>query len=271
MTILANTLNSSVIIIDIKPEKDLKKSYYGSIFRGWFGSMLKCDPRKKCIDCNNPQKCPYFMVFKNQNDIKPYSLLSFPNDGHIRNLIKIYGETRVYIPQILSTVYKKGKTSHFGGISLSIESIEAKDIILPEISLKEKTTVHFLTPTCIKQQNTLEMLPSFEILLRSSIRAYNRIAKFYDREHYPLHVSDTMLSGPAPVETFDIKMISVVHESMDNRKIHLEGIVGSITYDTSKIPPEAGKILKIGEYLQIGKHTTYGLGGFIMRSEGKEL
>ena len=194
--------------------------------------------------------------------------MSFPNNGNIRNIIKIHGDQRSFIPQILELVYNKGKTTHFGGAHFRIESVEARDMTIPDTSLTKKTSIVFVTPTCIKRQNTMEMLPSFESLIRASIRAYNRIAKFYDREHYPLHVSDAMLSGSAPVETFNIKSVQVLHESMDERRIMLDGIVGSITYNTSDIDPEVGKILKTGEYLQIGKHTTYGLGGFIMQCEG---
>ena len=76
-----------------------------------------------------------------------------------------------------------------------------------------------------------------------------------------------VFDSPAPVVTYDVKTIRLAHQCMDERRIPLEGVMGSISYDTSKIHPEVGKILKIGELLQIGKHTTYGLGGFYVKSQ----
>jgi CRISPR/Cas system endoribonuclease Cas6 (RAMP superfamily) len=54
---------------------------------------------------------------------------------------------------------------------------------------------------------------------------------------------------------------------MNKKKIKLSGSVGWIEYDTSGISREAGRILGIGEALQIGKHTAYGFGGIMALSQ----
>jgi len=259
-------MHSTVITIDIKPESEIFRDYHGAIFRGWLGSILKCDRKKECKNCQETKDCPYFMVFKEKTDVKPYALLCFLSGGIIRGIIRIHGERRRFVPQILELIHTRGKKAHFGGHNYSLLEIRAREIAIPQTTLGENTAIHFVTPLCLKKQNHMEMMPSFQSLLRASVRTYNRISKYYDPEHYPLRVSEEMLQYQAPIQDYDIRTVKMIHNCMDERQIPLEGVMGSITYDTSSIPEEAGYILKTGEFLQIGKHTTYGFGGFIVQT-----
>ncbi|KCZ73374.1 hypothetical protein ANME2D_00440 [Candidatus Methanoperedens nitroreducens] len=260
-------MKSTVITIDIKTKGSLENDFTGSIFRGWLGFILKCNPKRSCIECTESPLCPYFMVFKEQTDIKPFSILSFKKDEFIRNFIKIHGDRRKFVPKILSCIKDKASSKHFGGLEYSIESLEAKNIEIPKIKLSESTTIIFVSPLHLLRNRRTEVIPSFSSLLASSVRSFNRITKYYDQENYPYRISDDLLNSDIPIHDFDIKTVKFSHSTMDDKSITLEGSIGWVKYDTSSAPNEAGDILKIGEALQIGKHTTYGLGGFLINTE----
>jgi len=208
------------------------------------------------------------MVFKEQIDVKPFSVLSIPYNGGIRNFIKIYGNRRKFAPRILTLVHENEQSRHFGSLPFLIESIEARTIELPEMQLGETTEIVFVSPTHIRDDDRQELLPELSMLLKASARAYNRITKYYDEKHYPCRIPDSMLEIPAEILDYSIRTVKIVHENMFDQRITLEGIVGSISYDTAEVPPEAGNILKMGEFLQIGKHSTYGFGGMVVKHGG---
>jgi len=80
-------MRSTLISADIRTHPHIKEDYTGTIFRGWLGASLRCTDHKSCINnCPNQERCPYFMVFKERIDVKPYSLLSFRSGDLIRGL-----------------------------------------------------------------------------------------------------------------------------------------------------------------------------------------
>ncbi|HZK72353.1 MAG TPA: CRISPR system precrRNA processing endoribonuclease RAMP protein Cas6 [Clostridia bacterium] len=253
---------SSVIQIDIKTEEELKSSFVGSIFRGWLGFVLKCDPEISCSGCDKTSKCPYFMVFKEQNSIKPYSLLAFKNKGDLSCFIKLHGERRKFAPQILSEIKRKEKETHFGGLGYRIESIKARNTEVRSLKLGDKTRIVTTSPLHLSRNHTFEVIPSFNTILRSCIRSYNRVTKFYDPESYPFHVPENTINFDTDILDFDVNTVEYEHINMYKKGIQLTGIEGWIEYDTSEVPVETGNILGMGELLQIGKRTAYGLGGF---------
>lgn len=166
---------SSVIQIDIQTEEELKSSFVGSVFRGWLGFVLKCDPKRECSECSETLKCPYFMVFKEQNSIKPYSLLAFKDKNNIRCFIRVHGERRKFAPSILSNIKSKEKETHFGGLNYKIKSIQAKNIEFRVPELGDKTKIVMASPIHLIRNNIFEIIPSFNTILRSCIRAHNRV------------------------------------------------------------------------------------------------
>ncbi len=259
-------MKCSLITIDIALPKRLDLEFPGSVFRGWLGNTLKCDPETKCsAECSAHKKCPYYMVFKEETDVKPYSTLSIPYEGGIRNFIKIYGERRKFAPRILTMIHEHENSRHFGGLPYRIESIQACIIELPRMQLKDTTEVIFTTPTHLTNEDHQELLPGFSSLMRSCVRSYNRIAKYYDEKNYPCRIPAGMYESPADILDYTVRTVHILHQNRYDHPISLEGIVGSISYDTSEVAPEAGNILKMGEFLQVGKHSTYGFGGMVVK------
>lgn len=260
-------MKSTLITVDIKTEQSLKNEFMGSVFRGWLGFILKCKPGKSCEHCPETSSCSYFMVFKEKTDIKPYSILSFKQDDLIRNFIKLHGDRRVFAPAILSDIHDKAGSRNFGGSKYSIDTLDAKNIEIHRTQLNQRTTINLISPLHLLRNRKTEVIPSFSSLVSSSVRSYNRITKYYDPDNYPYTISNEMDEFEAPIFDFDIKTVQYVHLNIEKKAIRIMGSVGWIKYDTSNAPEDAGNILKMGEALQIGKHTTYGLGGFLINKE----
>ena len=261
-------MKCSLITIDISLPRDPGK-FPGSIFRGWLGNTLRCDATTECSeDCASRMQCPYFMVFKEQTDVKPYSLLSVPYNGGIRNFMKIYGERRKFAPRIVKLIHEHERSRHFGSLPFRIGHIEAKIIEMPAMETGATTEIVFVSPTHLREDDSQEILPELPVLLKSCVRSYNRITKYYDVKNYPCRIPDDMLDIEAEILDYDIQTVKVVHENMFDKRLVLEGIVGSISYDTSSVHPDVGNVLKMGEFLQIGKHSTYGFGGMVVKQGG---
>lgn len=261
------TLSSSLISVDLKTAKrdaDLP-AFVGSAFRGWLGTALRCAQPTCPPGCPDADQCPYHMVFKDERvDIKPYALLAFRDNGTVRGFIKVHGDRRRYVPEILSRIHAHENARHFTGRQFQVSRISAKTVEIPQFPLDDRTTVSFVTPVNILRDGRLDLLPSFATLLAASARAFNRVTKRFDPAHYPCRVPDALLNQTIPILDFEIETVKFARMTRERRNLQFEGVTGWITYDTSAAAPDAGTLLKAGEYLQVGKHTTYGFGGMIV-------
>lgn len=261
---------STLITLDISTEGVLKKDFVGSAFRGWLGCILKCNNNNKdCITCEESNDCPYYMVFKEKSGsgIRPYSILAFKNNDSISGFIRVHGDKRKLVPKILSDIQNRSGATHFGGHRYNVRSIKVKNVDIRPVAVSNKMRLVTTSPLSIMRNGQIEMLPSLNTIIHSCVRTYNRISKYHDPSNYPYHVSEDVMDFNADILDFDVKTVEYEHTSMNDMKISLKGIEGWITYDTSCLLKEVPKILGMGEALQIGKHTTYGFGGFLMLSQ----
>jgi len=260
------TISSSLISVDLKVARNASiPAFPGSAFRGWLGTVLRC-ARPECPpDCPDADRCPHRMVFKDEDlDINPYAILAFRDNGGVRGFIKVHGDRRRYVPEILSRIHAHDNARHFVGRHFKITGISAKTIEIPEFPLGDRTTVSFVTPAHLVRGGRMEIMPSFGSILAASARAFNRVTKRFDPAHYPCRIPAGLLKQDVPALDFDLATVEILRRAMGGKILRFEGVTGWITYDTSATPPEAGNFLKAGEYLQIGKHTAYGLGGIIV-------
>ena len=259
-------MSSSLISVDLKAARNADlPEFTGSAFRGWLGTVLRCTRPECRSDCPDADRCPYRMVFKDDEiDINPYALLAFRDNGGVKGFIKVHGDRRQYVPEILSRIHAHENARQFAGGRFKIAAISAKSVEIPEFPLGDRTTVSFVTPVHLVRDGRMEVMPPFGSLLAASARAFNRVTKHFDPAHYPCRIPDGLLKQDVPILDFAVETVEVARRSRDGRTLRFEGVTGWITYDTSAVPPDAGNLLKAGEYLQIGKHTAYGLGGIIV-------
>lgn len=259
------SISSSLISIDLASSRSADlPSFTGSAFRGWLGAVLRCT-RPECLaDCPDADRCPYRMVFKEEGaDVRPYALLSFRDDGGVKGFIKVHGNRMRFVPEILSRIDQHENAGHFTGTPYRLAGISARKIDIPAFRLGKATTVTFVTPVHLEQNGHLALMPSFRTILAASVRAFNRVTKYFDQTHYPCRIPDDLLRIDTPIIDFSLEKVEVTRFAGSGKKLCFEGVTGWITYDTSQVPPEAGTLLKAGEYLQIGRHTTYGFGGIV--------
>ncbi|ABD40499.1 hypothetical protein Mhun_0746 [Methanospirillum hungatei JF-1] len=261
-------MQTTIISVDIRTHPQLGEDYTGTIFRGWLGASLHCTKHGDCVrNCPDKTSCPYNMVFKEKNDIKPYSLLSFRAGDLIRGFIKVHGDKQEFVPEIVSRINDHSNAVHFKGHHYSVEEISVRKLDPSPPEWGDRVRIQSLSPLYLEKNERMEILPELAHILSASIRAYNRVCKFYARDSYPYRTEIDLKNLHAPILDYDIKTVQIAHKSMDGRMISLKGICGNILYDTSTVSPEAGKILHLGSHLQIGKHSTYGFGGFIVKCE----
>lgn len=261
-------MNSTIISVDIRTYPVIKEDFTGTIFRGWLGASLHCREHGSCIKkCPNQVSCPYNMVFKEKIDVKPFSLLSFKAGSLIRGFIKVHGDKQDFVPEIVSRIHDHSNAVHFNGQHYSVEELTVRKVETPDFKWGDRIRIHSISPLYLEKDKRMEILPEFGYILSASIRAYNRVCKYYARDLYPYRTEIDLKNLYAPILDYDIKTVQVNHKSMDGRKIALKGISGTILYDTSDVSPEAADILHLGSYMQIGKHSTYGFGGFMVKCE----
>lgn len=261
-------MQTTIITVDIRTYPHLREDYTGTIFRGWLGASLHCTKHASCVsNCPDQASCPYNIVFKEKIDIKPYSLLSFRAGDLIRGFIKIHGDKQQFVPEIVSRINEHSNAVHFNGHHYSVEEISVRKVESSSPDWGDKIRIQSLSPLYLEKNKRMEILPELAHILSASIRAYNRVCKYYSRDSYPYRTEIDLKRLHAPILDYNIKTVQVAHKSMDGRRISLKGISGNILYDTSAVSVEAATILHLGSHLQIGKHSTYGFGGFMVKCE----
>jgi CRISPR-associated endoribonuclease Cas6 len=179
----------------------------------------------------------------------------------------VHGDKQEFVPEIVSRINDHSNAVHFKGHHYSVEEISVRKVELSPPEWGDRVRIQSLSPLYLEKNERMEILPELAHILSASIRAYNRVCKFYARDSYPYRTEIDLKNLHAPILDYDIKTVQIAHKSMDGRMISLKGICGNILYDTSTVSPEAGKILHLGSHLQIGKHSTYGFGGFMVKCE----
>lgn len=260
-------MNYTLISLDISTEGSIKEDFIGGIFRGWLGSALRCDRQRSCDGCDQCMQCPYYMVFKEKTNVRPYSILAFKDKENVRAFIRLYGDKRKMAPHILSKIHGMEGVPHFGGHGYSIGSIEAKNLKMQPIDVGNRTRLICTSPLCLKSSGKLDVLPSFNTILRSCIRTYNRVSKYHDQQNYPFHVPDDIMAYDAEMLDFDVHVMKHDHITMKKKTIKMDGVTGWMDFDTSSMPPQIATILGMGGSMQIGKHSAYGFGGLLMLNQ----
>ncbi len=276
--------------------------FKGSTFRGKFGHILKrticINTEKDCAKCNLREKCAYIYLFEthnghNQEVARPFIIEPpltrkqfFLKDEMLYFNLVLVGKAQEYLPYFVYTFHKMGeegigrdrgrfsleevravdergervsiynhseKTLHNHFPRIDLEKIEAE--------LRPSVTLHFLTPAKITVNKKLVDELTFPVLLKSILRRYHSLRYFHQDGSKERFEIDWEAAERIRILNNNLKCRRLKrYSNRQKRPLPLEGFVGKITYEGNLSPFMPW--IKIGEYLHVGKGTTFGLGWY---------
>ena len=132
--------------------------------------------------------------------------------------------------------------------------------------------LQFLTPTRIVDKSKLSNQLNFSLFIRTLLRRISLLGRVHCGSSWDLPFTDLIRHAEGAVQTRDSKLTWVDWERYSNRqkrRMTLGGVTGTVTY-VGSLKPFLPLIL-LGEYLHIGKNTTFGLGKYLLHcsADGK--
>ncbi len=203
------------------------------------------------------------------------------------NLILI-GKAIDYLPYFIFTFNELGKTGIGRDRSRftlkKVESITADDsripiynhqeqilesgyhVINPEQLIKHEQTneieLKFITPLRVKFDGKITSNIEFHIILRNLLRRISSLSIFHCGKKYECDYT-ALIEEAKKIETTKNKLKWYDWERFSTRqkqKMNLGGLVGSITVNGNLNP--FLQLLRLGEYIHVGKNTSFGLGRY---------
>lgn len=292
----------SILSFSLKGEEKFRLPvFWGTTVRGGFGYSFKktvCFSKQKidCQTCILEEKCPYSLIFEgrvkkekwkiketpkpfvieipfpfkssenlnfnliligNATDFFPYFFLAFSNLGEMG-----IGKRRVkYEIEKIEQIYYERKMIYHQG-NKYIEKIEPYPLKLDENWEGKEITLNFQTPLRIKYGGRYIAVLEFQYLIKSLIRRIKMLSYFWcDIEEFPDFTSLIEESEKVKIKKCELKWVDFErYSTRQNQKMKLGGIIGKIEYsgEIKKFFP----LLKLGQYIHIGKNTTFGFGKY---------
>ena len=124
-------------------------------------------------------------------------------------------------------------------------------------------TVNFLTPARLQNKNRLTSKINFEIFIRAIMRRYSWMSSLYCSSLPALPFSDLVCVSREQVEVGESNLIWYDMERYSfrqKRNLKMGGVKGTITFKGNLKP--FLHLIKLAEYLHIGKGTAFGLGKY---------
>jgi len=272
----------------------------GSTLRGGFGHIFRrmvCLTREKdCYKCILVYTCPYSYIFqtclppdaplfrKTRDIPRPYVFDLGENPSSFKLIL--IGKSIDYLPYFLlvfDTLGKKGlgkKRVKYtlqevkDGEGNTVYSGEKKELYskfkiyrweefqtiqYPKSSI---LTLHLLSPLRIKEKNKLVKDLTFPLLITSLTRRLSLLSLFpcnhpiWDSVHPLLPLSEKIKVKEKELQWKEFTRYSTRQKTI----LKLGGLTGRIVFEGNLSP--FLPLLKIGEYIHIGKGTTFGLGKY---------
>jgi CRISPR-associated endoribonuclease Cas6 len=198
--------------------------------------------------------------------------------------VLIFGNSIQFLPYIIFTFNELGKK----GIGetkakyelFSVETVDGKLIYEPKAQtfFNHDSTINlffdennnqinqikikFLTPTRVKTEGKSEPDIPFQTLIKSLIRRLVGLLIFYTDKNLEYNF-DYIINDAAKIvlQYSNLKWVEVErYVTQQNTIMRMKGFIGEVVYqgDLTKFYP----LLKIGEYIHVGKNTTFGLGKY---------
>ena len=140
--------------------------------------------------------------------------------------------------------------------------IKGEDIFRDRDLTGDRITLDFITPTRIKRGGSLQDRIDFEMLIRNLLRRILSLSYFHCGEDLRLDYKG-LIEKASKVRTVESNLRWYDwsrYSRRQNRRISLGGFKGRITFEGEI--EEFLPLILLGEYVHIGKGTTFGLGKF---------
>lgn len=256
---------------------DSKAPYFiGSQVRGAFGYALKSvvciNPTKECNGCESCQKCLYYEFYENKNVYHKYRFDFLLGNSNYDFDFYLFGDVIGYLPYCVTAFYRlftqiglgkerrkfvdfemqvNGRSCYKNG-SLKVLENFSLDIKIPPF--EREIVLEFLTPLRIKKYNSfLRYGEGLELKdLINSI--YQRQMKILGRDFkkFPYEIKGEIYGR-------DLRFLELSrHSNRQKVMMNLGGLVGRVCI--KNLNKESYEVLRLGEYLGVGKQCVFGLG-----------
>ncbi len=231
------------IAVKIEQKSEAKLPYYGPILRGWLRDAIY--KNKQLLE-----------ILNLGIDVHPFFAYSSHKGNTIEYYLNFMGFTEKITKDIVVALSDKA-SSHLKGVDCKIVEISYKKKGFEKINLGNKFKVKFITPTAIYSGSKINIAPSLNDILKSTVRSANRFMKYYTKECYPYTAN---FDYDMEIESFNIKKYEWNHKNIRDTIIPLNGILGEVTFKTENPLKYTPEILTLTQFFQIGKWISYGLG-----------
>lgn len=177
------------------------------------------------------------------------------------------GKGRFGIKKVTTTDIDGEHEIYHGGSKFLLDDIA---LITPATLTKQKTTevtIDLITPTRIQQRGKFVNKIEFSLLIRTLLRRYSWLSTIYcnDTPDLPYEQILEYAGKGVRITQSDLVWHSWDHYSFrQKQRMKLGGVMGRIVY-TGGLEPFL-PLLKLGEYLHIGKGTAFGQGKYKITS-----
>jgi len=193
----------------------------------------------------------------------PYFILVFETMGQ-RGIGKNYGKFNLARVNALDL---KGNKEVYNGNDKNLKDdiplITSSVLNLLAFSNSQKAEINFLTPTRMQQHGKLIDRIDFPQMVRALMRRYSWLSSLYNGSLPDLPYSDILDRAEREVQLVnsDLSWQDLERYSyLQKQKIIMGGVVGTVTF-AGNIAPFL-PLLRLGEYLHVGKGTAFGLGRY---------
>ena len=263
---------------------------FSTSIRGTIGHILRekaCvfDKDSLCKNCVGADDCLYQRIFSPYDKHKKISIprgfviqLSPPEKDRFHFRINLFGDLAKYEDIFIECVDKMSGRLHLNkskvyfDMSLS-SSISEIDPFETSSDITNRINIFFLTPTFLSKKTHKYKYPGFESIIRHLSRRYLSLNSHYNNNSattdtdlselikHSKEISDYEVSG----EWGGIKRYPYSKRNEGIKEHYLTGFTGKVTYSGNNLHRFI-QILRFGEYSNVGKNTSQGMGRYIFET-----
>jgi CRISPR-associated endoribonuclease Cas6 len=199
------------------------------------------------------------------SDFLPYFLYTFERLGERRGIGR--GRGRFAVDSALWRPPDGCEVPIYRGddkvLHSTFRSVTVEDLPYPKESI-DHTTLIFLTPTRVVFGEHLTSTLDFHVVIRTLLRRVSNLAYFHAGTELSLDFR-ALIAEAQNIETVssDLRWIDWErYSARQDTRMRLGGIVGQVTFGGNL--QEFLPLLRLGEYIHMGKGTSFGLGKYRM-------